>query len=271
VNAPRRAWRATRALRALALCALAALALSGCERGMHEMYQQPLKKPLTPSSLWADGNSSRPQVPNTVPHSAGASAGTSSGRLERTTPAPAAGPVTDVNAAGKPLAQAGPAAKPGFANPLTITPRLLARGRQRFNIYCAPCHGRTGEGNGMIARRGFPNPPSYHTPALRNAADSHFYQVISDGFGVMYSYADRVSPHDRWAIVAYIRALQLSQHAPRSDLDHNDLKELALSAKVAQASTSIKAGRSMRAEGGPPRRRTTPARPGTDRHPGGAR
>jgi hypothetical protein len=79
----------------------------------------------------------------------------------------------------------------------------------------------------MIAERGFPHPPSYHTAALRNAPDSHFYQVITDGYGVMYSYADRVSPHDRWAIVAYIRALQLSQHAPRSDLSAKDLARLS--------------------------------------------
>lgn len=208
------------------LILLIAFALAGCESGMHEMYDQPKDKPLTPSPLFANGNSSRPYVPGTVPHSAGALAGTSSGRNDKVTLVPQAGPVTGVDAQGKPLAQSGSAAAPGYANPLPITPELLARGRERFNIYCAPCHSRVGDGDGMIARRGFPSPPSYHTDALRNAPDRHFYQVISDGYGVMYPYADRVDPHDRWAIVAYIRALQLSQHAPASVLTMQDLAKL---------------------------------------------
>jgi mono/diheme cytochrome c family protein len=210
----------------LLCCALATIALAGCERGMHEMYDQPKYKPLTSSPLWANGNSSRPQVPGTQPYSAGALAGVSSGRMDRVALVPPAGPVSGVDANGKPLARAGAAAAPGYSNPLPITPKLLARGRQRFNIYCAPCHSRAGDGDGMIARRGFPHPPSYHTAALRNAPDSHFYKVISNGYGVMYPYADRISPHDRWAIVAYIRALQLSQHAPRSDLSAQDLQKL---------------------------------------------
>jgi mono/diheme cytochrome c family protein len=107
-----------------------------------------------------------------------------------------------------------------------LTKALLVRGRQRFDIYCAPCHGRSGDGAGMVVQRGFPAPPSYHTDRLRHAADSHFYQVISDGYGVMYPYADRVTPHDRWAIVAYIRALQLSQHATRDRLDAQDIARL---------------------------------------------
>ncbi|HEX7368702.1 MAG TPA: cytochrome c, partial [Rhodanobacteraceae bacterium] len=153
---------------------------------------------------------------------------------------------------GKPLAQAGLAASPGYANPLPITPALLARGQQRFNIYCAPCHSRVGDGDGMIAERGFPHPPSYHTPALRNAPDSHFYKVITDGYGVMYSYADRVSPRDRWAIVAYIRALQLSQHAPRGDLSTADLTALNNTVACTQAPASnCRSGRS-RDHGGSP-------------------
>ena len=210
----------------VALCVLAALALAGCERGMHEMYQQPKYKPLTPSPLFPDGNSSRPQVDGTVPHSAGALAGTTSGRDGVVHPLPPSGPAVGVNAEGKPLAQAGRAAEPGYSNPLPVTPALLARGRQRFNIYCAPCHSRAGDGDGMIARRGFPHPPSYHTDRLRNAPDSHFYQVITHGYGIMYPYADRITPHDRWAIVAYIRALQLCQHAPAADLAPADLAKL---------------------------------------------
>ena len=175
-----------------------ALSLAGCERGMHEMYDQPKYKPLTPTTLFADGNSSRPQVPGTIAHSAGALAGSSSGRADVVV----------------------------YTNPQPITPALLDRGRERFNIYCAPCHSVAGDGDGMIARRGFPSPPSYHTDRLRNAADSHFYQVITNGYGVMYSYADRIAPQDRWAIVAYIRALQLSQHAPASLLSEDDREKL---------------------------------------------
>lgn len=200
------------------------LSLAGCERGLHEMYNQPKYKPLTPTELFADGNSSRPQVPGTIAHSAGALAGTSSGRKDAVTAGTAPGPAMGVDPSGRPLA---PDNEPVYANPLPITPALLDRGRERFNIYCAPCHSMAGDGDGMIARRGFPSPPSYHTDRLRNAADSHFYQVITNGYGVMYSYADRIAPQDRWAIVAYIRALQLSQHAPASLLSDDDREKLS--------------------------------------------
>ena len=97
--------------------------------------------------------------------------------------------------------------------PPPVTPALLERGQQRFNIYCAPCHGLAGDGDGIIVAHGFPAPPSYHIPRLLAAPAQHFYDVITEGYGVMYSYVDRVDPHDRWAIAAYIRALQLSRHA----------------------------------------------------------
>lgn len=93
----------------------------------------------------------------------------------------------------------------------------LQRGRERYDIFCAPCHGRVGDGRGMVPERGFPAPPSYHSERLRSAPDRHFYEVMSRGFGAMYPYADRIAPEDRWAIVAYIRALQLSQHATLKD------------------------------------------------------
>jgi mono/diheme cytochrome c family protein len=102
--------------------------------------------------------------------------------------------------------------------PVKLTPALLARGRERFEAMCAECHDRTGSGNGMVVLRGFPQPPSYHVPRLRNAPIGHFFDVITNGYGVMYSYATRVEPEDRWAIAAYIRALQLSQNANTSDL-----------------------------------------------------
>jgi mono/diheme cytochrome c family protein len=97
--------------------------------------------------------------------------------------------------------------------PYPVTMQLLRRGQDRFNIYCEPCHSPIGDGDGMVARRGFPHPPSYHIDRLRAAPDRHFYDVMTQGYGVMRSYADRVAPEDRWAIVAYIRALQLSQYA----------------------------------------------------------
>jgi mono/diheme cytochrome c family protein len=106
----------------------------------------------------------------------------------------------------------------GEPSPPPVTMALLERGRQRFNIYCSPCHARTGEGNGMIVQRGFPHPPSYFEERLRNAPNQHFYDVITHGYGLMYSYADRVAPADRWAIVAYIRALQASASASPSDV-----------------------------------------------------
>jgi mono/diheme cytochrome c family protein len=94
-----------------------------------------------------------------------------------------------------------------------VSPALLARGRERFGIYCAPCHGLAGDADGIIVAHGFPKPPSFHSEKLLAAPAQHIYDVITKGAGVMYSYSDRVEPHDRWAIVAYIRALQLSHRA----------------------------------------------------------
>jgi mono/diheme cytochrome c family protein len=95
--------------------------------------------------------------------------------------------------------------------PLKMTREVLERGQERFNIYCSPCHGRIGDGQGMIVQRGFPHPPDYAIKRLRNAPVGHFYDVITNGYGVMYSYAARVQPEERWAIAAYIRLLQASR------------------------------------------------------------
>ncbi len=100
--------------------------------------------------------------------------------------------------------------------PLTLA--LLERGQQRYRIYCTPCHSELGDGNGMVVQRGFPHPPSYHSDRLRQASTQHFVDVITHGYGAMYSFAGRVAPDDRWAIAAYIRALQLSQHASAADI-----------------------------------------------------
>lgn len=97
--------------------------------------------------------------------------------------------------------------------PPPATPQLLQRGRERFGIFCAPCHGLDGAADGIIVARGFPKPPSFHSAELRSAPAQLYFDTITNGYGAMYSYADRVPPADRWAIVAYIRALQLSQLA----------------------------------------------------------
>ena len=102
--------------------------------------------------------------------------------------------------------------------PPPVTMALLERGQARFDIYCAPCHSRVGDGQGMIVQRGFPAPPSYYIERLQKAPVQHFYDVITDGYGAMYSYADRVAPAERWAIIAYIRALQASANAQLADV-----------------------------------------------------
>jgi mono/diheme cytochrome c family protein len=115
-------------------------------------------------------------------------------------------------------------AKPPPPPPVTMA--LLERGKERFDIDCAPCHGRAGDGDGMIVQRGFPRPPSYHIERLRNVPSQHFYDVITNGYGIMYSYADRVEPADRWAIAAYIRALQASANVSVSALTADQRKAL---------------------------------------------
>jgi mono/diheme cytochrome c family protein len=205
--------------RIVAACALT-LFLAGCEKAMQDMYNQPKYKPLAASRLWLDGQSARPDSPDTVVHSAGALAGTSSGRLgDQPLPMRVAPtyPVDDRGAPEVDLRAVG-GAPLNAINPLPLTLATLQRGRERFDIYCSPCHSKAGDGDGMVVRRGFPAPPSYHTDRLRNAPDAHFFSVITNGYGAMYSYADRITADDRWAIVAYIRALQLSQHATIDDV-----------------------------------------------------
>jgi len=189
------------------------LALAGCEQTFRNMYDQAKYKPLAPSAMWADGRASRPAVDGSVSHAAGTFAGSGSGRLALTTPAPVVPPIASVRDDLRPQG-----ADVGTLRMPPITLALLQRGQERFDIYCAPCHSVAGDGDGFIARRGFPHPPSYHTDALRAAGDAHFYAVITDGYGAMYSYASRLTPEDRMAVVAYIRALQLSQHASLDDV-----------------------------------------------------
>jgi mono/diheme cytochrome c family protein len=124
------------------------------------------------------------------------------------------------------IARDDPAYRRALRERPAMTDALLARGRERFGIYCTPCHDLSGSGQGIVPSRGFPHPPSFHIDRLRNAPSSYFVDVITNGHGVMYSYADRVSPADRWAIAAYIRALQLSQNAPASALSQADRAKL---------------------------------------------
>jgi mono/diheme cytochrome c family protein len=129
------------------------------------------------------------------------------------------------------VARDDPAWQAALADRPPITAGLLARGRERFGIYCAVCHDLAGYGQGIVPSRGYPHPPSYHIDRLRDASSSYFVDVITHGHGVMYSYADRVSPADRWAIAAYIRALQLSQDAPVGALTDAERAKLGGGAK----------------------------------------
>lgn len=155
------------------------------------------------------------------------------GTFARTDPPPGAAYATAVRPGGgtDTLATDAPAAFEGRLTrklPFPVSMEMLRRGQQQYNIYCSPCHGRTGTGRGMIVMRGLRRPASYHTERLRGAPIGHFFNVITNGYGAMYSYAARVKPADRWAIAAYIRALQLSQNADPQDLPPGQREELGL-------------------------------------------
>ena len=167
------------------------------------MQNQPRFKPLRPNPMFDDGGSARPLVEGTVPR---ASARDESFRPSWVVTSKQA-VILETNDISN-ISQF----------PIPVTSQLLDRGQDRFNIYCAVCHGRVGDGKGMVVQRGFRQPPSYHIDRLRAAPIGHFYDVVTNGFGAMPSYGEQVTPQDRWAIIAYIRALQLSQHAPVSDV-----------------------------------------------------
>jgi len=208
IAAPGAGLGTARACMRIALAAAALLALSACEKGMHDMYHQPRFDPLDASTLWSDGAAARAPVPGSEISARGGFAVSSSGHE------------------GYQLAARWDRDAYATSNPYPLSAALLERGRERYEIYCAPCHGVLGDGDGYIVHRGFPAPPSYHIERLRQAPDRHFVDVIAQGYGLMYPYADRVSPADRWAIVAYIRALQVSQHAPAALLSAADRTRL---------------------------------------------
>lgn len=179
-------------------CLVAIVFLFGCRLDMHI---QPKYLPYEPTSFFADGRSERQPVPGTVAR----------GHLR----------LDELFYTGR---------ENGVVSnrfPFPITRADLDRGRERYNIYCTPCHDYTGSGRGMIVQRGFPQPPSYHIQRLREAPVGHFFEVMTDGFGAMYSYAARVDPADRWRIAAYIRVLQLSESATVQDVPQAERQKLA--------------------------------------------
>lgn len=182
------------------LCGLALFLLcatTGCRQDMHD---QPKYESLEASTFFPDGRASRPLVAGTVPR----------GQLREDTH----------------LYEGRVAGKPAETFPFPIDLKTLERGQKRYNIYCSPCHDRVGNGDGMVVRRGFRRPPSYHIERLRQAPPGYFYDVITNGFGAMQDYAAQIPVHDRWAIVAYLRALQLSQNATMNDVPETERQPL---------------------------------------------
>jgi mono/diheme cytochrome c family protein len=170
---------------------LGALGLSGCSYTLRQdMANQPRQNPLSPSDFFADGRSARPEIENTV-------------------------------ARGSVANDALFVPKDSNAFPLPITQELLERGQDRYVIFCSPCHGLQGDGQGMVTMRGMKHPPSYHQERLRNEPNGYLYDVSTNGFGAMYGYSAQISPRDRWAIIAYVHALQLSRNAKVADLPGN--------------------------------------------------
>ena len=180
----------------VAATALMLTAAAGCRQDMHD---QPRYRPLRESAFFANGSSARPLVEGTIAR----------GTLQTDAPF-----FTGKNGAL-------------FVNelPFPVTHEVLDRGQERFNIYCTPCHGATGAGNGIVVQRGFPAPPSFHIDRLRNIEAGYFFDVMTNGFGRMPDYRAQVTPRDRWNIVAYVRALQLAERAPAEDVQAAQARE----------------------------------------------
>jgi mono/diheme cytochrome c family protein len=169
--------------------AIAVVVVVGCRQDMHD---QPRYKPYAKSDFFGDARSARPQVEDTVAR----------GQLR-----------DDARLyAGKEGAQ------PVAEIPLKVTINLVRRGQERYRIYCTPCHGQLGRGDGMVVQRGYRRPPSFHIDRLRQERAGYFFDVITNGFGAMPDYAAQIAPEDRWAVIAYLRVLQLSQSAKLDDL-----------------------------------------------------
>jgi mono/diheme cytochrome c family protein len=177
----------------LVVAVLLALGAGACRQDMHD---QPKYVPLRQSAFFNDERSARPLIEGTVAR----------GQLHE----------DELMYTGKVKGA------DSTLFPMRVDAAVMARGQQRFNIYCSPCHGRTGQGDGMIVRRGYRRPPSMHQDRLRNAPVGHFFDVMTNGFGAMPDYASQIKAEDRWAIIAYIRALQLSEHATLDDVPAAD-------------------------------------------------
>ncbi|RUL89575.1 c-type cytochrome [Tautonia sociabilis] len=194
--------------RITAALALGTAVLSGLAGCRSEMYDQPRYDTFQASAFFPDGLSARPLVAGTVPRGwARQDEHLYYGRVD------------------------GALAS---TFPFEIDRAVIERGQDRFMAFCSPCHGGLGDGNGMIVQRGLPKPPSFHEQRLRDIPVGHIYDVITRGYGAMYSYAHRIKPRDRWAVVAYIRALQLSQNAQVSGLPEADRERLEQPQEAAQ-------------------------------------
>ena len=190
------------------------LTVGACRQDMHD---QPKYRGLRGSDFFANGQSARPLIANTIAR----------GHLNE----------------DRLLMTGKDGANLTTVFPFPVTEQVMARGQERFNIYCSPCHGQTGMGDGMIVRRGFRRPPSFSEERLRTAAVGHFYDVITNGLGVMPDYQTQVPVNDRWAIVAYVRALQLSAYAPLDVVpaaDRGKLDENRIAAATSAAETERK-------------------------------
>jgi hypothetical protein len=189
----------------LALAAMFVFFMAGCRQDMHN---QPKFIPLRSNTFFPDQRSARYPVEGTVP------------RLEDATMDAEQLDPGSYFLSGKHGA--------AFGNelPFPLTRDVMDRGEQRFNIYCSPCHARVGDGNGMVVQRGYKHPPSFHQERLRNAPVGYFFDIISNGLGAMPDYGSQIKPADRWAIAAYIRALQVSQHATEADVAPADRDKL---------------------------------------------
>jgi mono/diheme cytochrome c family protein len=181
----------------LALATLLVLTLGACRQ---KMADQPSYNPLENSNFFADGMSARPRIEGTVAR----------GEISDN-------PFFDTGRVNGQLTD-------GY--PMPVTAAVIDRGEERFNIYCSMCHGLNGTGDGMIVRRGYRQPPSFHTPDLRGRKAGHLYDVITNGFGAMPAYGTMIPVQDRWAIVAYVRALQLSRNATVADVPPAELQKL---------------------------------------------
>jgi hypothetical protein len=179
--------------------------LAGCRQ---DMQNQPKFIPLRDNTFFPDQRSERDPVRGTVP------------RLDNT--------VLDAEQLNPESYYLTGKHGPAYGNelPFALTFHVLNRGQERYNIYCAPCHARVGDGNGMIVQRGYKHPPSFHQQRLRNAPVGYFFDIISHGLGAMPDYAAQIKPDDRWAIAAYIKALQLSQNADEASLSPTDREQL---------------------------------------------